>query len=223
LRFANGYTKRANSINPTYPELDGHHERKITTCEAVYGSRGLPTIFRLTSFGAPQGLDDRLIAKGYRHADQTLVLARSLAGALPAQRAELVADELGLDPWLDAYTTLSGAPLERREAHLAILRAIPGAARFCALRDLQHGSIVAAGLAVVEHDLVGLFDIVTGEQWRNRGYGAALVAELLRWGAERGAETSYLQVIAGNAPAVALYRKLGYADAYSYWYRIRDR
>jgi N-acetylglutamate synthase len=47
------------------------------------------------------------------------------------------------------------------------------------------------------------------------------VRELLGWGLDRGARRAYLQVVKSNVSAAALYRKLGFADAYQYWYRIR--
>ncbi len=47
LRFAKGYTKRANSVNPVFASsLD--IDEKIDTCTRLYGDQGLPLIFRLT-------------------------------------------------------------------------------------------------------------------------------------------------------------------------------
>ncbi|MEA3309760.1 MAG: hypothetical protein U9Q70_09655 [Chloroflexota bacterium] len=55
LRFSEGYTKRANSVNPLFASsLDV--EVKIDTCERLYAERGLPTVFRLTPFSSPAGL-----------------------------------------------------------------------------------------------------------------------------------------------------------------------
>jgi ribosomal protein S18 acetylase RimI-like enzyme len=42
---------------------------------------------------------------------------------------------------------------------------------------------------------------------------------LLCWAWDQGAQWAYLQVDATNAPALAVYRKFGYATAYSYHYR----
>lgn len=44
LRFSEGYTKRANSVNPLFASsLDV--EVKIDTCERLYAERGLPPSF----------------------------------------------------------------------------------------------------------------------------------------------------------------------------------
>jgi N-acetylglutamate synthase len=45
---------------------------------------------------------------------------------------------------------------------------------------------------------------------RRRGLGAAVTAALSAWGRDQGATRSYLTVLAENAPALALYEKLGY-------------
>ena len=47
LRFADGYTKRANSVNPHFGSTLPA-STKISHCEALFKDRGLPTIFRLT-------------------------------------------------------------------------------------------------------------------------------------------------------------------------------
>ena len=80
---------------------------------------------------------------------------------------------------------------------------------------------MATGLAILEDGHVGLFDVVTREGARRRGFARTIVAALLRWGWEQGARQSYLQVEEGNAPAIALYGQFGFTLAYRYWYRGR--
>lgn len=49
LRFADGYTKRANSVNPIhYSTLDLNE--KIDVCEKIYLNNNMPTIFKITPF-----------------------------------------------------------------------------------------------------------------------------------------------------------------------------
>ena len=84
---------------------------------------------------------------------------------------------------------------------------------------MNDGSVVACGLAVIEKDIVGLFDIVTDPTQRRRGYGSKIVEALLSHGATQGANTGYLQVAQENAPARELYTKLDFSMVYQYWYR----
>lgn len=220
LRLADGYTKRANSANPTYPSLDDDLARKVAQVEAIYRERGLPPIFRLTSFAGPPGLDEMLAARGYLHLDPTLVMTRSLADPLPVPRPSDDVRGLPLDEWLDHYLAVRGPILTPRSTHEAMLRLMGSGARFSVVALPGVAAPVACGLAVIDGELAGLFDIVTAADARNRGHGRALVIGMLRDAADQGATTAYLQVTEANEPACHLYRALGFADAYQYWYRV---
>lgn len=76
----------------------------------------------------------------------------------------------------------------------------------------------ASGVASYDGDWVGLRSIEVALEQRRRGLGLRLVAALLEWGAERGATTAYLQVLGDNAPALALYDGLGFAEHHRYRY-----
>jgi ribosomal protein S18 acetylase RimI-like enzyme len=67
---------------------------------------------------------------------------------------------------------------------------------------------------------IGLFDINTRIDCRNRGLAHQLVSALLAWGKTNAAIHAYLQVEENNSPARRLYDKLGFKDNYRYWYRI---
>ena len=58
LRFAEGYTKRANSVNPIYPSFQSLDD-KIKRCEQIYWRKNLSCVFRLTSL-APAEIDQAL-------------------------------------------------------------------------------------------------------------------------------------------------------------------
>ena len=81
--------------------------------------------------------------------------------------------------------------------------------------------MIGCGLGVVEDKFVGLFDIVIDPQYRNQGFGKLLVENILKWGKNKEADTAYLQVLADNASAIRLYEKVGFKEAYRYWYRIK--
>ena len=51
-----------------------------------------------------------------------------------------------------------------------------------------------------------------------RRLGSSWSAALLGWAAERGATTAYLQVRGDNAPALALYERLGFERHHTYRY-----
>ena len=63
--------------------------------------------------------------------------------------------------------------------------------------------------------------MVTAEAARGNGYATLACATLLARAARHGARTAYLQVSADNTPALAIYRKLGFATVYTYHYRGR--
>mgnify|MGYP000629736674 CR=1 FL=1 len=68
LRFAEGFTKRANSVTPLYSgteDLAGDLTEKIDRCAAVYNSFDLPSIFRLIDKPQWSILDQTLSKMGY--------------------------------------------------------------------------------------------------------------------------------------------------------------
>ena len=212
LRFARGFTKRANSVVPLYPGSLATEE-KVRYCENLYAREQLKTIFRLTTLGPSDAIDAMLADRGYEQLDPTRVMAAKLDRDTGEPSVRLLA----IDDWLAVYRQLTGMPEDAALLHQLILKAIGSPTAFAVLHNREQP--VACGLAVLEHELVGLFDIVTAREHRRQGFGQRLVGDLMAWGAAHGARHAYLQVIASNAPAGALYKALGFKDLYSYWYR----
>ena len=107
------------------------------------------------------------------------------------------------------------------EVHAAILKSIRGETVFGL--HLETGEPVVCGMAVVERELAGLFDVVVHPESRRQGHGRALVESLLGRASEMGARRACLQVLKDNATARSLYARLGFEPLYEYWYRVPRR
>ncbi len=228
-RFSGGYTKRANSVNRVSPPSRTPAEL-VPLCESLYRAQGLPAIFRVLGDAASVALDDFLQRRGYPASDHTAVMTCALAELADAELARdhragasgaalTQFDILDVDAWLDVYTALSGASAAAQAAHTRILHAIAPPRLFAALT--LDGEPLACGMGVAENDLFGLFDIVTQPARRRQGFGSLLIRHMATWAQTCGSTTSYLQVVRGNAAALSLYTRLGFQEAYGYWYRIQ--
>jgi GNAT superfamily N-acetyltransferase len=215
LRSSGAFSKRASSVQSLGVSRLALSD-KVDASEKWYRSRGLPVVFRMTPFSEP-GLDDHLEERSYRVVEPTDVLSKSLPRSIEGSRATALA-EAPLEDWVRTYMALSNRPPDTATSLRHILEAITQP-RALLVQDEQGGS-VACGMAVVDHELVGLFDLATAERHRRRGFATALVAGLLNWGHARGARHAYLQVTTTNVPAQQLYRKLGFTGQYRYWYRV---
>jgi ribosomal protein S18 acetylase RimI-like enzyme len=217
LRFANGHTRRANSVNPVYASTIDLSE-KISYCEEVYTKKDLRTIFKMTEDVFPPDLDSVLETKGYAREAETSVQILKLDSFNPAAGGRVKINDRVDDSWLDAFFRMSGADVSHRNTLSRMLE--KGLADRCFARIYNSGSIVACGVGVREENTVGLFDIIVEDRLRGRGLGRAVTEGILTWARNAGAETSYLQVMVDNSIALALYRKLGFKEIYRYWYRV---
>ncbi|HYC37106.1 MAG TPA: GNAT family N-acetyltransferase [Usitatibacter sp.] len=215
LRFLPGKAKRARSVNAVYPSRLALDE-KIARCERAYGAARLPLLFRITPFCQPPGLDEDLARRGYGRFDTTAVESARID---PCLERDGDAQPMNLAAWIEAVGELRGSPVEHRASHRARLESVGLTLRAVAVQEA--GRVVATGLAMIEDDSVGLFDIVTREDARRRGHARAVVAGLLRTAWELGARNAYLQVSGDNEGARRLYRQFGFEERYLYWYRGR--
>lgn len=219
LRFSDGYTKRSNSISPIHYSTC-NLEQKISECEQIYALNHLPAIYKITPFVHPIKLDQILEDKGYSLIDlssiQTLNLDHIQKPPLDSVKIETHID----NEWLNDFCRINRVEHANRPAMEGILSNIKTKKGFISLYD--EGKVVACGLGVIERAYIGLYDIVTDIEYRNRGFGEQLLLNLLTWGRENGAKYSYLAVVMNNKPALKLYSKLGYTEAYKYWYRVKN-
>ncbi len=219
LRFANGYTRRANSINPIYPSTRGLQE-KLAACEELYRSKGLRVVFKMTRSVFPENLDEILEQRGYVSEATTSVQVLDLRGAEPPTNRNINMAESLTASWLDDFCRLNAVVAQHRGTMTQMLEKIAPSRCFITLREEDRA--VACGLGIAETGFVGLFDLVTDAAFRNRGLGKQLVLNLLGWGKQHGAKRAYLQVMLNNTPALRLYNKLGFKEVYQYWYRVKE-
>jgi len=219
LRFANGYTKRANSVHPLY-HSDADVAEKIETCEKLYRGKGLKVVFKMTPASQPEDLDSFLAAQGYQIDSPTSVQLLDLsAWSQPATTPRAVFYETVTEEWFSAFGELSGIDRQYHATARQLLQLIAPVKGLAAI--LQNGQVAACGLGVWQGNWVGLFDIVVDRRFRRQGYGRQLVNSLLAWGQRQGARTAHLQVMLNNEPALRLYSKLGFQEKYQYWYRAK--
>jgi RimJ/RimL family protein N-acetyltransferase len=57
---------------------------------------------------------------------------------------------------------------------------------------------------------VGLSALKVSEAQRRRGHARTVCSALLRWGADRGAQRAYTQVLSDNSSATALFESMGF-------------
>jgi len=150
--------------------------------------------------------------------------SRPIAAVLPDSREDELFRDLG---WgveshdADTVFQLAGVSQVRRA-----LRGLPPPVLETPAMVETHGphsvtariGTLASGFAAYADDWVGFRGIEVASEHRRRGLGLAVMAELLDWGAQRGATTAYLQVLGDNEPALALYDKLGFTPHHSYRY-----
>lgn len=220
LRMAGGLAKRANSANPRAPgaELDAAQLDRI---ETFYRRAGLAPIVRITPLASPSA-DALLAARGYRMADSSLVMTARLAPMLAAALPDGIAlsiDTTIPDTWHHAFAQFDGLNARGRTTRRAMLDALDRPHAAFTLRDAEE-TIVGIGLAVRDGTHAGLFDVRVAGAARGRGLGRMLTAAMLGWARTHGSAHAYLQVSADNAPAIGLYRSLGFAEAYPYHYRV---
>jgi N-acetylglutamate synthase len=216
LRFGEGLTRRANSINPLNPGCEDI-AAAIAAGEALYHAQGLPVIFRMPSIVDP-ALDRELAARGYTGEGDSCVLYGAIDGLaamsdpavrlLPSPEAE----------WLAAMARLQGHTPAQGAIYRRIVGAVALPARFALLAE--GGAPVGLAYGAVHDGLLTYESVITDPALRRRGLARRVIASLAAWARASGATGACLEVEAGNAPALALYAGFGLAtELYRYHYR----
>lgn len=218
LRYSDGYTKRANSVQAPRGTAVALADQ-VARCEAWYEERGAPAVFRLTPFSEP-GLDAYLSEAGYGVVGRTLVMVCG-AEEVGGHEEDSVVRSVSAAEWARWSAALSGRTGGVPPALIRILSRIQPEHLLGLMEAEGADEPLACGLAVADGGLLGLFGLVTHPGHRRQGLGTRLVQALVAWGKARGAGQVYLQVEEENQAARSLYEKMGFRTAYPYWYRVR--
>jgi N-acetylglutamate synthase len=218
LRAGGGLGARANSVRPL-GDPGVPLDAALETVGAWYRQRGLmPTVRVITGSRVDEELDQRGWTAAPQRSVQTATVAsmrRRLDVVRPGFAVPLT--QLASQPsagWLGRYR--NGTILPTAAAALADA---PDVA-FAMIESGDDGvAAIAIGRAVVEQPWVGFAAIEVDPGSRRRGYSRAVMAALVEWAAGRGATRGYLEVMADNQPALALYASLGFTEHHRYTYR----
>lgn len=222
LRSNGGATRRANSVWPNRSGESLSLTEKLALVEDFYARRGSPPCYYICPAVQPTDLDGLLEARGYSTDAHTAVQIASLAQILTRTETStmpvVTVSETFNEAWFNFYHQTEKGNTGSMDKLHHIFQLIGPRAGF-ALLHTNTGQPIATGLGVVERGWLGLFCIVTHPQFRRQGAAINIIRALAQWGQTYGAAQVYLQVMAGNAPALALYARLGFETLYHYHYR----
>jgi N-acetylglutamate synthase len=228
-RFASGVTKRANSAwarsvpgVSDAPDTPDASPEALAAIEAAYRRRGLAPAFQLA---ADDPVGARLIGRGYRAADETLVLAASLApdltsGLTPDLQADadVTLADAPDDEWLSVWWAVDGrGGAAELETARRILAGTP--ALYAGLR--LSGALVSVARLALVGSWGGLYCVATLPEQRRRGHSRRVIGTLLAAARQHGVTDAWLQVLAGNRGAIALYTgRFGFTEVDRYRYFV---
>jgi len=205
-----------HALPPCRPLWSAEIPGAIERVESFARQHGIHTGIQVSPLSMHRTLQGELDRRGWESRWPVLVLASSRPRSPemwsdPELDLALRREDNATPEWLAAWARCE--PGRDVEAHArTVFPRLAGRATFARLDD-----DAAVGIAVEGDDLVGLFCLAVDPARRRAGLGTALVRALL---AGTRASVAYLQVEERNAPAVALYGRLGFAEAYRYCHRI---
>ncbi len=223
IRFAGGYTKRANSVNFLDPLDEENAPGRIDEAVRLYHRQAIEPVIRITPL-TPASVSRELDRRGWERFDRSHAMAGPLLPIVEAAAAADVFDEATCVPrdWFDALSRLNALDARQQSVLLKMLNAVTGDRAFISLtvKGVRHGAVA---LAVRQGTIVSIYEVFVAPELRQLGAGRRLIETCMGWGRAGGAQMISLNVQADNAAAIKLYRSCGLERRYDYYYRRAPR
>jgi GNAT superfamily N-acetyltransferase len=214
LRASGGFTGRANSVL-VVGDPPADLPAAVDAVTVWYARRGLRPRAQVPVPGA-QRTDAALEAAGWARDDDNLVLTAGLTD-WPAPRLDIDLAGSPDEAWLTGYR-YRGTPLPPVAAAVLVNAEEPV---FASVRcDPAPAPLAAVARGVVVDGWLCVTAVTVDERYRRLGLATAVMAGLGAWARDRGAHSCLLQMAGSNAPALALYERLGFTEHHRYHYRL---
>ncbi len=216
VRLTGGYpSKRLNSVVPLDPSDTRDLPIRLERARKKFEAYGRPLLVRETPL-MPLELRDLLSNEGWSVFEEVLVMTSSLDKIeLPDTMDHLPGHDIGR--FVEAYLKITGSNSALQAPLAEIITSIkPTVGLF--LKEEVEEAPQATVLCVQDNDLAGIMSLAVVPELRGKGYGAEMLAAAMRWARMRSARTAWLQVVSTNAPAIAIYERFGFTEAYRHRY-----
>jgi ribosomal protein S18 acetylase RimI-like enzyme len=184
----------------------------------LYGEKQMTPVYRLTSLQVEPALDELLAKRNYMRHGDSIVMRMDLESPVGIEPDGMRFEAVDAEGFSRFCGALQDWPDDRRTAFARRLRFSP-LPQHRLVAYAEDDDVSATAMSMREDDCVGLFNVYVEPLHRRRGIGAALCSYLLEQGRQWGSTRAWLAVEADNEAAIRLYRRLGFEEAYRYWYR----
>lgn len=213
LPFDSGTVGRAKSAVPLSHEAPD--VAMLDEIEARYAAAGRPVMLRLPDTASFDGLRAVLAQRGYAAGKPTHVQTARASDVASVSTGPYAETGPRPDPgWAEVFIGEGFDPVDGA-SRVATLSRAP-AALFATIREGER--TVAAGMGGFSHGWASIHGMRTALDCRGRGLAARVLATLASAAQARAIDRMFLQVEAGNGVAIGLYRRAGFATAWSYSY-----
>lgn len=218
VRFANGYSGRANSAS-SLREGGDMDETTLAFVEGLYRQAGLPPRIRFTPLVA-ESARRRFAERGYRIETASFGMVAELDPNLHPPAPGMLTTAQAEDAWIDGVCAHQTGNKRNREHLAAIVSGVRVPAAFATL--LHEGRPAAYAMSVAERGMAEIGAVIVDEALRGKGLGKRMMLGLMGWAAAQGCSQAYLQVDQSNGLAFEMYKRLGFRTVYAYETRMLD-